>query len=264
MHFQFWTVCFGPDLQNLGLYGWNFLRAGRLHWVKYKKVTHIFNLASFPCGKDNCIKNAFCLCVWLEQTYTATVKAVCYPNSSCGTDHCTAIGWGQQNEENGRTQYRLHIEKQHCNFEKRQCGFIVNSHFPVVGALPDWIVQCTCCGRGCLEIRCPYKYCENTVKEACNCGDRNFCLESLNGELQLKNFHPFHKQILTQIFVAYAEYCDFVLWTLKDFTVLHVTPDPQLRISLLKKAQQFLWACDSQNLWAVMLPELQGRGHSKR
>lgn len=61
----------------------------------------------------------------------------------------------------------------------------------------------------------------------------------MSGELKLKEGSPYYKQVQTQIFVADAEYCDFILWTLKDCTVLRVAPDPQLWNNVLKKAQQF-------------------------
>lgn len=61
----------------------------------------------------------------------------------------------------------------------------------------------------------------------------------MDGELQLKNRSPYYKQVQTQSFVADAEYCDFILWTLKDRDLLRVAPDPQLWSALLKKSQQF-------------------------
>lgn len=181
----------------------------------------------------------------LDKPALSTVKAVCCPNNSA-TNRCAATAWGRQNEERGQTQYRLQTDKHHCGFEMSQCGFIINPNFPQVGASPDGIVQCTCCGKGCVEIKCKYR--DTTVEEACNSGDKNFCLEIVDGELQLKKDHPYYKQVQMQIFVTDAEYCDFVVWTLKDCVVLRVAPDPQLWSALLKKAQQF-FEC-------VCLPEL--------
>lgn len=168
----------------------------------------------------------------------STVRAVCYPNNS-STNQCPATAWGRQNEENGRTQYKLQTMKHRCDMQVSECGFIINPKFPQVGASPDGLVQCTCCGKGCIEIKCPYKYRNSTVEEACSSCDKDFCLEVVSGELKLKEGSPYYKQVQTQIFVADAEYCDFILWTLKDCTVLRVAPDPQLWNNVLKKAQQF-------------------------
>ena len=35
-------------------------------------------------------------------------------------------------------------------------GFYVNLSFPHLGASPEGIVSCACCGEGLLEIKCPY------------------------------------------------------------------------------------------------------------
>lgn len=183
----------------------------------------------------------------LEKPALSTVKAVCYPNNS-PANRCAATTWGRQNEENAKAQYRMQSKSHHCGTEMSECGFIINPKFPQVGASPDGIVQCICCGRGCIEIKCPYKYRNHTVEEACSSGDTNFCLEVVDGELQLKKTSPYYKQVQTQIFVADVEYCDFVLWTLKDCVVLRVAPDPLLWNALLEKAQQFFEL--------VSLPEL--------
>ncbi|KAK9962094.1 hypothetical protein ABG768_019065 [Culter alburnus] len=185
----------------------------------------------------------------LDNPALSTVKAVCYPNS-VATNQCPATAWGKQNEENGRTQYKVQTMKHHCDMQLTECGFIINPKFPQVGASPDGLVQCTCCGKGCIEIKCPYKYRNNTVEEACSSCDKDFCLEVVDGELQLKKSSPYYKQVQTQIFVADAEYCDFILWTLKDCAVLRVAPDPQLWNAVLKKAQEFFEF--------VCLPELIG------
>ncbi|XP_038128927.1 uncharacterized protein LOC119775105 [Cyprinodon tularosa] len=117
----------------------------------------------------------------LDNPAVSTVKAVCGTNSGA-TNHCAATVWGRQNEQRGQTQYKQKMENQHCDFELSQSGFIINPKFPQVGASPDAIVLCTCCGKGCVEIKCPFKYRDNTILEACRSGDKNFCLEMVDGK----------------------------------------------------------------------------------
>uniref|UniRef100_A0A672QMK3 YqaJ viral recombinase domain-containing protein n=1 Tax=Sinocyclocheilus grahami TaxID=75366 RepID=A0A672QMK3_SINGR len=126
----------------------------------------------------------------LNNPALSTVRAVCYP-SSRATNQCPATAWGRQNEENAITQYKLQTMNHHCDMEISECGFIINPKFPQVGASPDGLVQCTCCGRGCIEIKCPHKYRHCTVEDACSSCDKNFCLEVVDGELQLKNGSPY-------------------------------------------------------------------------
>lgn len=65
------------------------------------------------------------------------------------------------------------------------------------------------------QNKCPYKYRDTTVEEACNIGEKNFCLGIVDRELQLKKSHPYYKQTkCRQIFVADVEFCDFAVLTM--------------------------------------------------
>ena len=44
----------------------------------------------------------------------------------------------------------------HVNFSMRDSGFVIHSAYPEIGASPDGIVQCDCCGEGSLEVKCPF------------------------------------------------------------------------------------------------------------
>ena len=44
----------------------------------------------------------------------------------------------------------------HIDFTVVPTGLHVNPSFPHLGASPDGIVSCCCCGKGLLEIKCPY------------------------------------------------------------------------------------------------------------
>jgi len=35
-------------------------------------------------------------------------------------------------------------------------GLFVNTDFPHLGASPDGLIPCKCCGEGLLQIKCPY------------------------------------------------------------------------------------------------------------
>ena len=64
-------------------------------------------------------------------------------------------------------------------------GLIINPLWPYIGASPDGIVECNCCSKCVLEIKCPYSHRNETIKSAV-ANDVNFCLKiDENGELQL-------------------------------------------------------------------------------
>uniref|UniRef100_A0A9J7YVT9 PHD-type domain-containing protein n=1 Tax=Cyprinus carpio carpio TaxID=630221 RepID=A0A9J7YVT9_CYPCA len=119
--------------------------------------------------------------------------------------------------------------------------------FPEVGASPDGLIHCTCCGKGCLEIKCTFKHRNNSILQAC-ADDSTFCLQVTDGKLHLKQTHMYYSQVQTQIFVTGSQFCDFVVWTEKDCVVVRVLPDADYWTTLLKRAQEFFHK--------VSLPEL--------
>ena len=43
----------------------------------------------------------------------------------------------------------------HRNVKVRECGLILCEEIPFLGGSPDRIIECDCCGKACLEIKCP-------------------------------------------------------------------------------------------------------------
>ena len=72
----------------------------------------------------------------------------------------------------------------------------IPSSFSHLGASPDGIVQCTCCGKGVLEIKCPYNARECTISDAVH---ENLidCLEKTPCGFSLKHSHSYYYQIHT-------------------------------------------------------------------
>ena len=63
-----------------------------------------------------------------------------------------SIQWGIENEERARSEYKAQAMNCHANLELRTTGLHVNPRFPHLGASPDGLVSCRCCGKGLLEI----------------------------------------------------------------------------------------------------------------
>ncbi|KAL2077859.1 hypothetical protein ACEWY4_027363 [Coilia grayii] len=182
----------------------------------------------------------------------STVKRVCYPQHGPVTPATT---WGVKQEERARQEYISRTNPKHHNQEVQTCGFFVNPAFPQVGASPDAIVECTCCGKGCIEIKCPAKYKDSTILDACSSNDSSFPLYQANGRMHLKKSHPYYSQVQTQMFVTERMYCDFVVWTQKDCAILRIFKDTAFWEPRLQKAQEFFVE--------VCLPELVAKHFTK-
>ena len=121
-----------------------------------------------------------------------------------------AIKWGRDNEDAARQQYRAFMEAKHRSFFVRSAGLCVNTAYAYLGASPDGIVNCLCCGEGLLEIKCPFKH-RNV--DPVNITDDTFFLHFTEDGLHLKLDHSYYYQVQGQLAVCEKDYCDFVCWT---------------------------------------------------
>lgn len=79
------------------------------------------------------------------------------------------------------------MESHHECFSLQSAGLQVSTKFPYLGALPDGIISCSCCGTGLLEIKCPYKYRNCDIKSI---SDSDFYLQlNQSGQWELDTQH---------------------------------------------------------------------------
>ena len=167
-----------------------------------------------------------------------------------------ALQWGLSKEVQARTDYIVAAKGQHVNLEYFNSGLHVNPSFPHLGATPDGIVSCECCGKGLIEIKCPFSYKD---QHPCEITDPKFymkCDEA--GELRLSHDHDYYFQVQGQLAVCNMEYCDFICWTPLGFHTDRIVFDPSFFFDCIKPALDKFFI-------EVMLPELlTGVRQSKR
>lgn len=178
---------------------------------------------------------------------------VCYPEAHRFSNPATK--WGLDKEEVARDAYQFSVAGDHVNLSVSECGLHINESWPFIGASPDGLVFCECCGKGICEIKCPHKHRNETIAEAMS--DSKFCLklDESTGNTQLHKKHQYYFQVQCQIFVTGVEYCDFVVWTTKDIFIQRILPDAELWESSLEKAKLFFLR--------GVLPELLGKWYSR-
>ena len=120
----------------------------------------------------------------------------------------------------GHTQnFRMNFYQ---NFKCEPTGSILNAKYPHLGSSPDGRVECGCCGKGCLEIKCLAKYKDGLpgpiLADDPQCSseidsdiwflshDKNYPVDD---NFQLKNVSP----VLYTSTRSYAHYCDLYLWS---------------------------------------------------
>ena len=98
------------------------------------------------------------------------------------TNRVPALKWGVDHEDQAREEYIELMKQHHEGFECHPAGLTVNPKYPHLGASPDGVVSCVCCGSGLLEIKCPYKHREEHPLEVV---DPDFCLHRSDDEVVL-------------------------------------------------------------------------------
>ena len=137
-----------------------------------------------------------------------------------------ALDWGKKKEDTARKEYLKKAEETHVSFNYRSAGFHVNIQYPHLGATPDGVIECECCGAGIIEIKCPYKYRQHKLSDI---NDRSFCLQpNESGKLKLSHDHAYYLQIQGQLTICHKLYCDFIVWTECDLFVERINSDSKV------------------------------------
>ena len=139
------------------------------------------------------------------------------------THQVPALKWGVEHEDEAREQYVELSHQQHHLFEYHAAGLSVSPDYVHLGASPDGVVSCSCCGAGLLEIKCPYKH---RNQHPHHVTDPIFCLHLVGETMLLKTTHQCYLQIQGQMAICKKDYCDFVCWTLKGMHVERIEFDP--------------------------------------
>ncbi|XP_032081019.1 uncharacterized protein LOC116513859 [Thamnophis elegans] len=151
-----------------------------------------------------------------------------------------AMNWGVRNEKKAVEAYEtLKSSTAKKPVKVKECGIIVDKDKPWLAASPDGIVQDAGTGKdlSLLEVKCPYKYRNKTVTEACQ--DKTFCLENESNSYSLKKNHPYYTQVQCQMKVSGLKKTDFVVHTNKETAIAPVDFDPAFWKQTVPKLEKF-------------------------
>ena len=167
------------------------------------------------------------------------IKAICYPQSCTFTSKQTS--WGCKHEEAAKDTYHHLMASKHINMSIYKSGLFISNEEPHIAATPDALVECQCCGKGCLEIKCPYCVKEAFIFEGVQ--TKGFCLHLKDGKICLNRLHPYYYQIQAQMFCTNQKYCDFVVWTKRECHVERVPFNGEFFSDCVKLSRTFFRRC---------------------
>lgn len=147
-----------------------------------------------------------------------------------------ALKWGQMNEERARQEYKDFSRTLHDSFSLASTGLHVNPLHPHLGASPDGLISCSCCGEGLLEIKCPYNIRDMDPR---NVQKKGFYLVHTGDTVALSRKHDYFYQVQGQMAVCNRSYTDFVCWTPVALHTERVLRDPDFISEMMLKLQSF-------------------------
>lgn len=107
------------------------------------------------------------------------------------------------------------------------------------------MVTCDCCGKGCLEIKCPY-----IISQTVEIKSMPYLINGC-----LSNNHQYYYQLQTQLLVSGAKYGDFVIWSPNEACYIErIRCNNEVFNEILAKTKWFFYES--------ILPELLGRHFS--
>ena len=79
----------------------------------------------------------------------------------------------------------------HPFFELQKSGLVLDTENPFIGASPDGIISCSCCGKGVVEVKCPFLCRDKPFSEAMK--EKTSCLAE--GTFFLNKDHAYFYQV---------------------------------------------------------------------
>ncbi|XP_053895625.1 uncharacterized protein LOC128843106 [Malaclemys terrapin pileata] len=177
------------------------------------------------------------------------LKAVVSSGSKMQTP---AMSWGTRNEKKAVQAYEeLQSRRTGKPVKVEECGLFIHPGKEWLAASPDGIVREAGTGK-LLEVKCPYKHRDKTVKEACK--DTAFCLEADGESYSLKRNHPYYTQVQCELATTGFDRADFVVHTNKDTVITPVDFDAGFWERTEPKLEKFYTE--------AVIPHLEKRGNS--
>ncbi|XP_075013353.1 uncharacterized protein LOC142085387 [Calonectris borealis] len=163
-----------------------------------------------------------------------------------------AMSWGLRNEEKAVRAYeQLKSQAVGKPVRVEDCGLFIHREKRWIAASPDGVIKDAATGKalGLLEVKCPYKHRNRTVREACK--DKDFCLEVDGDSYALKKDHAYFTQVQCQLAAAGFQQADFVVHTTKETAVVPVEFDAKFWGQTEPKLEKFYTE--------AVIPHLEGK-----
>ena len=138
-----------------------------------------------------------------------------------------ALRYGRSMENDAGICFEEIFRKSHRNVVINECGLFLCEEIPYVGGSPDRIVECLCCGKACLGIKCPF-----TIRHlSLDSPEANLpYIRRENNVLKLLPNHKYYTQFQIQMAATKVQKCYFFVWTAHGSLLQEIYFDEQFWI----------------------------------
>lgn len=151
----------------------------------------------------------------------ALVNAICMPPNP-STRYLPAFQCGHQMKNEARFAYLKLAKASHKNVSVQACRLFVLTTKAYIGASPDGLVTCDCCGIGILEIKCPISVAHLSPNES----NVAYLKKSDSNEINLNRNHPYYSQVQHYMGVTRRLWCDFFVYSRHGQYIERILFDP--------------------------------------
>jgi hypothetical protein len=113
-------------------------------------------------------------------------------------------------ESEAKVKFRdLYMKENHVNFMIEECGLMLDGEQSYLGASPDLLISCSCCGAGVVEIKCPL----TSFKQSPTPHTVLFLTEDKSRKTVVLNRRDkYYTQIQGQMGITNRNYCEFFVY----------------------------------------------------
>ena len=123
----------------------------------------------------------------------------------------------------------------HKKVKSFESGTIIDKEHPYISAPPDLFIECLCCGKALVEIKCPY-----SIRDSAPSKSNLKQLETLNnGEVKLKLNHPHYFQIQGQLGITSLKNCWYFVYTDHGHYIENILFSNEFYQNILKNLKEF-------------------------
>ncbi len=150
-----------------------------------------------------------------------------------------ALKYGRAMEPEAIATFLSAFEVNHTDVSSTQCGIFLCKDKPFIGGSPDLIVECKCCGKYCIEVKCPFSIRDKSPLDPASILALPYLTNSSDNGTSLKRSHKYFTQCQMQMGVTEINKSIFIIWTPHGIFQEEINFDNSLWESLKESLRDF-------------------------